>query len=325
MKSNLAYIDDVMDRTIAAEAVTPTLHAVDKQVAADKGKKIIGGFRVRDAGAEQKAVDEIIAKRRSVIEAFMKDRVAVRDKLNGIGITPLAICPTGAWYKICQDTGLFILSADKDGRVGYSRKRLESYSDKYVDKDANNDWPKFLKNMFPENCSVNGSDVKATLMLPDPPEDVAEILCKAQALTLTVAAVSEAIRFLEKPSELIKNAKSNPKDQWAKAQGYEDYADWLKRDPIIFTEQGSATAIIAQFGDFPIEQKVVDAVVSAEGLLATKPKTAVAIDSFIDPSDVYRRVIDAQMLGQQYDSNRIRQEQMAAMAQIYSSRSWTGR
>ncbi len=264
MKTNLAYIDEAMDRAVEAEHATPTVPKVARDDAAKQARKLIGGFRVHDGVAERKALDDMIAKRLAALDKFRTDRTAIRDALGKLGVTPLAVCPTGAWWKICKDAGLFVLSPDKEGRVGIASNWHEGVKKPDSLKPA-----ELLAKFFPDGISMDSTH-KATLILPDPPADVADILCKVQGLKLTVAAVGEAIRFGEKPSELVK-ANAHPKDQWAQAQGYEDYQDWLKRDPIIFTEHGDATAIVAQFGDFPIEKTVVDAVVASDSLISTKP------------------------------------------------------
>ncbi|MDB5584860.1 MAG: hypothetical protein JWR80_10036 [Bradyrhizobium sp.] len=321
MKTNFAYIDDVMDRAIDAEHAAPNIPDADRADATKKAKKLIGGFRVHDHDAERKSLDDLIAKRRAGIEKFRADRDTIRDQLAAVGVTPLAVCPTGAWHKICLDAGLFILSPDSQNRVGISRKAFEGYTGKSAERNLDSyalaHWPEMLKLMFPEGRSLSDG-VKATLILPDPPADVAETLCKAQRFTLTVAAVGDAIRFAEKPSELMKAANTNPKDLWAQEQGYEDYADWIKRDPIIFTEHESATAIIAQFGDFPIEQEVVDAVVKADGLLPKKPQivTDAATDwlSYNAIDDTYQSYVRQAMADQQRQYERQRGLSMDAGA-----------
>lgn len=273
MQTSLAYIDEALDRAIDAEDVKPNIPKPDREAAERKGRKLIGGFRVHDGEAEKKALDDIIAKRRGQIEQFRKDRTAIRNKLSGLGIVPLTVCPVTAWLAICKDAGLFVLSPDAQARVGYNRegfKDLAGASDGKIDKQLKADWPGTLKRMFPDGrCIPSGP--KATLILPDPPADVAAVLCKAQSLSLKVAAVAGAIGFAEKPSELAKATNTNPKDLWAQQQGYADYADWVRRDPIIFTEHESAVAVVAQFGEFPIEKRVVDTVVASGNLIAEKP------------------------------------------------------
>lgn len=274
MKTNFAYIDDVMDRALTTEYETPNVPTKDCEAANKSAKKLIGGFRVHDQKAENAALDNLIAKRREAIELFRKDRKAIREALAVNGVTPLAVCPTGAWYKICKDAGLFILTPDASNQIRVSRNAFSQWTGKSAEKNidafAQAKWPEMLKLMMPDNCSLR-EGIRATLQLPDPPADIADILCKAQGFPLTVAAVPEAIRLAEKPSELLRTATSNPKDLWAQEQGYDDYADWLKRDPIIFTEHGTATAVIAQFGEFPIEQEIVDRAVKADSLLEEKP------------------------------------------------------
>lgn len=341
MKTNFAYIDDVMDRAITAEFDQPKIPEADRATANKQAKKLIGGFRVHDHDAERKSLDGMIAKRRAGIEKFRADRSAIRDRLAAVGVTPLAVCPTGAWFKICRDAGLFVLTPDNQNRIHVSRKAFEGYTgksaEKNIDKYAETHWPEMISLMFPEGRSL-GEGVKATLILPDPPADVAETLVKAQAFTLTVAAVADAIRLAEKPSDLMKAANTNPKDLWAQEQGYADYADWVKRDPIIFTEHESATAILAQFGEFPIEQKVVDAIVASDTLLADKPnlgRETVSTSPFADISDVYQRTIYEQMRSLEIDEGTAQRRQLEmlrharehAMMQspLYNSSIWTGR
>lgn len=339
MKTSLAYIDDVMDRAIEAEHGTPTIPKKDQDGAAKRGRKIIGGFRVRDEAAERAALDGMIAKRRDVIQQFRIDRTTIRDTLSKLGITPLAVCPTGAWYKICRETGLIVLAPDAQGRVRINPKFAKDFANKsaeraaaFADGAARTDWPGMLKRMFPDGIEVASSHVKATIILPDPPTDVADVLCKAQTLKLTVAAVPEAIRMAEKASELMKVANQNPKDLWAQEQGYEDYADWLKRDPIIFTEHGTATAIIAQFGDFPIEKDIVDSATKADDLISDRPRpleqAGVMMSShgnifWSDPSELYRDAMTQQRL--MIEQQEMMRAMSAQSSRSIDSRRWTGR
>lgn len=268
--TSLAYINDTMNGAVIEQLRSPTLDDTDRAEIATKGRKLIGGFRVHDGAAEKKALDDLIEARRKTFVQFRKDRAALYKSLKALGVTALAYCPTGAWYSICKEANLIVLSPDKDGRVGIDSK----WADGVKNAAATDTWPvkDLLRKMFPDGVSLSSSTHRATIILPDPPADVAETLVKAQSLKLTTAAVPEAIRFVEKPSDLVK-ANAHPKDAWAQAQGYEDYQDWLKRDPIVFTEHGTATAVIAQFGDFPIEKQVVDAAVSVKTLLSKKPTT----------------------------------------------------
>lgn len=104
---------------------------------------------------------------------------------------------------------------------------------------------------------------QATLVMPVPPADVAETLLRAQGIPgLKVAAVADAIGFKETPTQLFHAVRS----------AEEAAARVLRDDPIVYFEHGSAAAIIAQFGDFPIEREVVDRVVSAQTALRFFPQ-----------------------------------------------------
>lgn len=293
MKTNFAYIDDVMERAVAAEGAEPTILLKDRDAATKNARKLIGGFRVFDKETENKELDLLIAKRKEIVERFRQDRATIRNNLQTAGITPLAICPKSAWHKICRQAGLFIFSPDSKNRVGFTPLGQKQWTAHTITKFAKNDWKAFLNLLFPDGVAEN-SATRATLILPDPPADVAEILIKAQKFTLAVAAVPEAIRFAETPAELLQ-ASSNPKDLWAQEQGYADYADWVKRDPIIFTQHGSAIAVIAQFGEFPIEKQIVDAVVSTKDLLSEEPTIQERTGGFFDAAEMYaQQILDLQ-------------------------------
>lgn len=121
-----------------------------------------------------------------------------------------------------------------------------------------------LKQYFPGGVSPTDSRsaFEATLVLPVPPKDVAEKLLKARGLALKVAAVAKAIGFMETPSQIMASEHARQvefrKTKWVNR---------LHPDPFIYYEHGSAVAVIAQFGDFPIEKQVVDELVNSEHLL----------------------------------------------------------
>ncbi len=122
-----------------------------------------------------------------------------------------------------------------------------------------------VKMFFPNNSeSRNGTLVG--LSLPEPPTDVAETLLKAHKanIRLKVALVPEAISFTETPYQIL------TRDHQARVKEKErqrELAREFKNDPIAYYEVGSAVAIIAQFGDFPIEKEVVDRVVNSEHII----------------------------------------------------------
>ena len=115
-----------------------------------------------------------------------------------------------------------------------------------------------LERLLPGGASPQDSDLRVKVALPPPPDDVAQTLLKAKGLTLHVAAVPEAIAFAEPIEDVLRRESARMIDS----------PEWrLMHDPIIYIEQGSAIAVIAQFGDFPIEQGVVNEVVNSEYLL----------------------------------------------------------
>lgn len=119
---------------------------------------------------------------------------------------------------------------------------------------------KLLHDFFPNGVSPAKSKVSATLVLPAPPQGVAAILLKAKDLDLKVAAVGEAIAFAETPAQIMQ-------DEHVRRVEIREKQRAERHDPIVYHEHESAIAIIAQFGDFPVEREVVDRVVSSEHLL----------------------------------------------------------
>lgn len=300
MKTSFAYIDDVMERAVEAERADPKLTAGQRESAKKAGQKIVAGLRVVDAAAETKVLDSMIAQRRKEIDSFRNARSNLRDALGKRGIEPLAVVPTAAWYEICLATRLFILNPDTNGRVHVARAAFPDMRPERIDSYAQKDWPGFLEKVFPGYRSPISGAV-ATLILPDPPADISAILLKANGLTLKVAAVAEAIRFAEKPSDLMRPEVMPYTDAWAREQGYADMADWRKRDPIVFCEEGPAVAVIAQFGEFPIEQAVVDAVVKTDKLIGEQPvETEIVmlpgglVDNY---SNMLRQALQASVIG----------------------------
>lgn len=92
------------------------------------------------------------------------------------------------------------------------------------------------------------------IRLPDPPPEVAVQLYRLAGVGIAVhvAAVPEAIMFQRPLSEtLLKNKREH--DALLRAMH-------AALDPIIYVERGSAVALVAQYGDFPLERQVVDRV-----------------------------------------------------------------
>lgn len=122
-----------------------------------------------------------------------------------------------------------------------------------------------LKSIMSTTDRYTGYSTKITL--PEPPTDVIEILRKmaGSGMVLSVAAVQGAVGF-NPPLEEVITKKLLKKGADRRQEIADARARARSLDPIIFTKSGSAVAIVAQFGDFPIEKEVVDTVVQNFGL-----------------------------------------------------------
>ncbi len=103
---------------------------------------------------------------------------------------------------------------------------------------------------------------KISFNLPKPPEDVAVTLLRANSynLPLWVAADPSALSF-DVPIEALLQDEMNRQEERRKMMPL------LEHDPIVYVIQGEAAAIIAQFGDFAIEEEVMQKVMHSEFLI----------------------------------------------------------
>lgn len=309
MRTDLAVIDHTVDKALTA-LTENIIHTPDQKVAAAKAARtIVAGFQVHDDEAEKTYLDNLIAGKRKAVETFRADRKKVRDELSVLGLTPLAVVPTVAWEAICIQAGLFLLAPDARGQVKLNRNGFIPVTDRLNTQAKREaailDWVKhnyvgFLKAMLPGQREPVHQSMIATLVLPQPPEDVAKTLLKARKRNLKVAAVAEAISFAETPVQLYRA-------EIARQDAERAMLEAIRRDPIIYTEEGTASAIIAQFGDFPIEQEVVEFVINSDNLISEKPTLAeVTTGGASTMSELYRQQMQARnqmlqgQLSQQY-------------------------
>lgn len=333
MKTNLAYIDDVIDReTERRHADAPSaINDNDRSIAKKAATRNVAGFDIFDEAKERKELDDMIASKRKAIDTFRADRTKARERLAKLGVTPLAVVPLSAWEVICDKAGLFRLSPDKEGRVGCAYDAFKNYiievttekrgmfgntfeAKSYkpnevalsaIDEQARRDWNGFLKEMFGGLVAPTGR--AATLILPTPPADVADILLKASSgeyLGLKVAAVAEAIGFKESPSDIVRN-EAHRREEEARRK------EMIDADPIVYHEEGTAAAIIAQFGDFPIEKAVVDAVVASDDLIKERPSVTDSI-YYLTGNGVF--TISDNVLGNSQLSQLMAQQALSAMS-----------
>lgn len=358
MKTNLAYIDDVMDRKVDAtnDNILSSLMPDDLASAKSAGTRRVAGFEVFDEAAERAALDRIIAARRAVIDRFRADRTTAKKRLAGLGIEPLAIIPLLAWDRICDSTGLFRLTPDSEGRVGVlgsafdgyvirtteekrgmfgnnyisASYRMDEASVEIINNHARQNWREFLTKMFGGLVAPRAPDpmryfqsnlIHATLELPLAPDDVKSVLVKAAAdpnLQMKVAAVAEAIGFKETPAELLRRHVAR-REQEARQR------EMIDADPIIYYEEGTAAAILAQFGDFPVEKDVVDAVAASGDLIGDGRGMSRIEDIADDLHARYLRQAQAQMRALEMQNvGAIQAGNQLGLGGISAS-NWTGR
>lgn len=111
--------------------------------------------------------------------------------------------------------------------------------------------------------SFGGNSYPTQLRLPDPPKDVCETLLKASTarLSIQIAAVPEAISFNPSLKAIVYATQAKRKAEEAIEAAR---LSALRADPIVYIERNGVIAVIAQFGDFPIEQALIDKLVSQE-------------------------------------------------------------
>ena len=125
---------------------------------------------------------------------------------------------------------------------------------------AGKSWAEVLRDLAPEGELWNGS-YTAKVTLPTPPVEVAEIILKAHkaGMRLRVAAEADAISF-----DLQEVFQQNYQLELAREEA-------ARRDPIIYVQSRDdvyvgAVAVLAQFGDFPIERAVIARIAKSENL-----------------------------------------------------------
>jgi len=120
-------------------------------------------------------------------------------------------------------------------------------------------YEKQIANLFSGKEETGWTRTDAKVILPQPPESVLQNLTKLFKLTdheVSVAAVADAIAF-----------EGGLKKIYSKGMAEEKMRRQIAADPIIYVRNGSAVAIIDQFGDFPIEKETVEKCMTAEFVL----------------------------------------------------------
>lgn len=322
MKSSLAVIDRVFDDAVIAQLDNPPVPEKFERLA--QKKTVIAGFEVHDKIAAEKAREEGRSERRKQLEAYRDARNALLAAFSDRGVKPLAVLPSGAWKRVCTDARLIILDRPdgtllcdlnqshefiaalltkwKPGRGSGVSDPLK-YAQAWLDSKP---WADLLRDMI----NGRGSKTPVRINLPVPPDDVVDVLCRVRDMEPKTAAVPEAISFADGAATVIARHHQARVEAERKER---EYQEWLKNDPIVYVEKDGATGIVAQFGDFPIEQEVVEAVSKTEffpeaALMATKIKQA--------PADDYMRAFQRQV-----EIERQRQMMMGVQQSQFSNSS----
>jgi hypothetical protein len=322
METNLAYMNEAAERAIALEDRSEPTPSAIAQVA-KQSERTAYGFTIPDSLTRELALADKRPGRLTLLNGYRDNALTLRKKLEGVGVTPLAVITTTAWNALVDKAGLFILVPDRYGCVfishdlvrklrgnanirshGWlalfppaiilaiigqffewsfepamlwtcaaaglatlvagvvaiteveSKRSKARYRRAVVNYLATHDWPQVLRDLLRGN-GYGGQPVHITL--PDPPIDVADILCRLPRTELTVHIAAEAGAI---------SLKHGLKDVFDEAyDGLLAHEEALRKDPIIYVQQGMAVAIVAQFGDFPIERALIDDVLASEHLL----------------------------------------------------------
>ncbi len=337
-KGNLALLDRAVQGAVGLE-LGDGEH--DHTALAELGvspqrRRSIAGLEVVSNTARDAEVDPISGERMDKLLRYRTDRSLVMQKLERVGVKPLAVLPLTAWEFICNESGLFRFLPEGDrvrlgtdggnivelawdrardearakmkepypmqgilqflsamvaigsffagyyfeswwlvggmlvtGSVMFSFCAPDTMPDDAILKPAAarhmraliQEWSEdgsLAKHLWPDFHEM-AKGVQVRILLPDPPQEVQEILVAAERarLPMHIAVVGDAIAFKENPADALLKAH----EQWKAEQRK------LQQDPIAYVIEGTAVAIVSQFGDFPVERAVVSRVINSEHLV----------------------------------------------------------
>lgn len=274
MRTNLAVIHDTFKEVVEAPVAVP------KSVieAADQASRItIAGLPVVSEAVRENRIRAWRDARNAAIGRYGTDAAHLNRVLDTYKVKPLAVLPTMAWYRLCVASGLFFIKPDENGAVhidmgqmlnfiSAKRYRWSSPSRKeaiqeYLDSQT---WAATLKDFSRgQNAFLSApyvtSDRQIKFDMPTPPADICELLQKIAPLNPATVAESGAFSLGADPVQALLDAKESKTFGY---RGYASYAEWLEKCPIVYVRNMTAVAVMAQFGDFPIEKEVVEKVSS---------------------------------------------------------------
>lgn len=160
---------------------------------------------------------------------------------------------------------------DRTGRETFEAQLIRNSIGKTPHEIALSLWPDLTE---AEHTKIHfNRNLFISIALPPAPPDIQTNLLKAQKanLHLYVNVVGDAITFFEDPVDLlIKERKlmteRKRREELRRQEELRRMAS-SSRDPIVTTEYKNATAIIAQYGDFPIEKDLIRHVLNSSALI----------------------------------------------------------
>jgi len=142
-----------------------------------------------------------------------------------------------------------------------------------------------FRELWPQDPKPGTTTVDLRIGMPPAPAEAQANLVRAEqaGFDLTLYAVDEAVTFLDDPVEAFIQARA---PHWRKARAAYDRVvqserhrrraererrraelrAWLA-DPIVTIDHGSVTAIVVQYGGFPLEEAAIDRVLNSDRLI----------------------------------------------------------
>jgi hypothetical protein len=306
-KTSLAFIHKHVDALLTQELRSPTPHREHAMVAAQP--RIIAGFEVMDPRQSVRLLEEAREHRRAVIQHYMDKKKELGGMLDEVGCVPEAIIPTATFRKICQDTDMYFVpskmksfvytdhfldwmkpgpegvtvdsvdSAEWTGRrtvIGSTRRAIKPTKGRTVEGyRAEFTHDQVMRSLLktPERHTGHfffsaPTDGKSfPLILPVPPAEVVDKLMRVADLNPQTVAVYGAMDFVG-GVEVVLN-KILQREIKRQEEEEQKRVDWMLNDPIVYITRGPVTAVIAQFGPFPIEREVIERVTATDFLPPT--------------------------------------------------------
>lgn len=111
------------------------------------------------------------------------------------------------------------------------------------------------------------SRLRVNVKFPEAPEDVKQTLLKAYRAGIKTTLTTDASAICLE-TDVFALLLSKTKSEYKSVQDFKrELEARLQADPIIWVQEGSCVAFIAQYGDFPIEKAVIDKVLKENFLI----------------------------------------------------------